>query len=351
MSSPTHYCETYGFDADWRRTRLMLIGLGEEDLDRVPRLHEILCHRAGEIVERFYDHMTAHPETAPLLNGFDIEVLKRTHAEYLSSFGVDFMGLGYFEERLRVGMVHAWVQIPLSIYIAAFGVLQRLMHEVIEADSAEEAERRALCSLMLKLSALDVSLASEIYHQAQVRELEASVQNLRSERRLLREQVDTDRLTGLYSRTQTLALLGEALREAARSGDPLCVIMADLDHFKRINDENGHQTGDRVLRDAARRIKSALRDFDVVGRYGGEEFLAILYRTDRQTAAQVAERVRRRMAEHPIHAYGASYAVTLSQGVAEAHRGESVESLVSRADQALYAAKRAGRNCVVVADD
>jgi diguanylate cyclase (GGDEF)-like protein len=94
-----------------------------------------------------------------------------------------------------------------------------------------------------------------------------------------------------------------------------------------------------------------LRDFDMVGRYGGEEFVAVLQNTPLEVARQVAERVRQQVGGHPYNVVGSGFQITISQGLALAHAGDSVDSLIERADAALYAAKEAGRNCIKIADD
>ena len=122
--------------------------------------------------------------------------------------------------------------------------------------------------------------------------------------------------------------------------------MADLDHFKKINDVHGHLVGDRVLKIAATRMVSGARDDDEICRYGGEEFLFVLEDTELAEAKDVAERVRTRIGDDAVHGRNAKIHISLSLGVAEARENDSVDALIDRADAALYAAKLAGRNCV-----
>ena len=124
-------------------------------------------------------------------------------------------------------------------------------------------------------------------------------------------------------------------------------MMADLDHFKLINDNHGHLAGDKVLKEVAGRIKAGLREFDVVGRYGGEEFVILLENTSVHTAHQIAERIRLRIGSEPVHVAGHDMQVTISQGLALCSQGDDSHSVLSRADQAMYRAKQAGRNCIV----
>jgi len=161
-----------------------------------------------------------------------------------------------------------------------------------------------------------------------------------------------DKLTGLYRREIVLDALSREIRRAARIGQPLSVIMLDVDRFKQINDTLGHQAGDRVLGEVGRRLIDAGRAVDWLGRYGGEEFIAVLAGTDRGGALQAAERLRHAVSALPIATGRTARTVTLSAGLvsyATAPRAEewpTAEELVGAADAALYRAKNAGRDCV-----
>ena len=154
---------------------------------------------------------------------------------------------------------------------------------------------------------------------------------------------NTDMLTGLPNRRHTLAFLEKALAGAREHGAPLAVAIFDIDHFKRINDTHGHAVGDDVIRRVAQRAKAALRDEDMLGRIGGEEFVCILQRSSAQAAEIIAERVRK-----AVEVGTASEAdlpgATISVGLAVYDGETDVEELLYRADKALYVAKREGRN-------
>jgi diguanylate cyclase (GGDEF)-like protein len=159
----------------------------------------------------------------------------------------------------------------------------------------------------------------------------------------------TDPLTGLQNRRSLFELGRIEFSRARRMNRAFCCMMLDLDHFKRINDAFGHPVGDMVLREFAKRSKISVREVDLVARYGGEELIILLPETDRDTAMQVAERLRASIAATPIKASDQEIAVTVSIGVAAKDENTlELETLIARADQAMYIAKHRGRNCVAM---
>jgi diguanylate cyclase (GGDEF)-like protein len=346
--SATPLCEQFGFDDGWREAQLRLIGLEEYPRDLIRQLHQQVLLRdvAVSMVDAFYTQLLRNSQAAALLSSFDIGHLKERQIDYLSGFGVDYRGAAYFESRARIGVAHARVGVPLSLYLSSFGVLQTLMLEAIANQVPDGRDWLQLNRLVLRLMTLDIALATEVYHRAQIKDLGRSVKHLEQQQKALRSQLNQDALTGVSSRTSLLRALEEAIARAAKTGQPLCVIMADLDHFKTVNDTHGHLTGDKVLKEVAARIKAALREFDVVGRYGGEEFVLLLENTTNHTALQIAERVRTRIGSEPIHISGKRLDLTISQGLAERQDGDDCQSLLARADKAMYKAKQDGRDRV-----
>ncbi|PLX87632.1 MAG: diguanylate cyclase, partial [Desulfuromonas sp.] len=154
-----------------------------------------------------------------------------------------------------------------------------------------------------------------------------------------------DSLTGLFNRKVVIDRLREELSQSERLGTPLSCLMMDVDYFKNINDRFGHVAGDRVLVAFSEILTRCSRQYDIIGRYGGEEFLVILPGTDLETAQKVAEKYRRESSQEPLCIDVMEIPLTVSIGVAEFHAAdnESVDSLISRADAALYDAKRSGR--------
>lgn len=164
----------------------------------------------------------------------------------------------------------------------------------------------------------------------------------------LRELSTLDGLTGLLNHRAVLERLEQEMERCGRYGGEVTVVLLDLDHFKEINDRWGHLVGDQVLKEVGERLRAQLRSADVVGRYGGEEFLAVLPASGLETGRIVAERVRRSLSESPVLHDGQAIQVTASVGVAALAEagGKTMGELLALADERLYQAKREGRNCV-----
>ena len=164
----------------------------------------------------------------------------------------------------------------------------------------------------------------------------------------LRKQATHDYLTGLRNRVSMLDMLQKEFEKAPRSGKPVSVVMADIDYFKSVNDRFGHQAGDTVLTEVARRMAMEIRSYEDIGRYGGEEFIAVLSECDTEGAQKMGERLCQAVAAKPFEINGEKIHVTISIGVAASTQWTmpSEDILIRMADIALYRAKQAGRNRV-----
>ena len=164
-----------------------------------------------------------------------------------------------------------------------------------------------------------------------------------------RELATRDELTGLLNRRAMLDLMALEHRRSLRSGRPLLLAQLDIDHFKPINDQHGHATGDRALQAFASTVRASVRDTDVLARWGGEEFVLMLTDTSADQARGLLERIRQAVQALEIAHSAGSLQLTVSIGLAQHLPGDTVEHTLERADQALYRAKALGRNRVVVA--
>jgi diguanylate cyclase (GGDEF)-like protein len=170
-------------------------------------------------------------------------------------------------------------------------------------------------------------------------------------REALRHQAMHDGLTGLLNHAAILEAIDNELARARRTDQPVTLLIADLDRFKQINDTFGHLVGDLVLKEAARRMKSAVRSYDSIGRYGGEEFLIVMAGCDGESARVQAERIREAVGGEPIRVGDSAISVTTSIGVSSREIADPADSttILREADQALYLSKRTGRNRVTMA--
>jgi diguanylate cyclase (GGDEF)-like protein len=172
-----------------------------------------------------------------------------------------------------------------------------------------------------------------------------------AEGRKLEEAASRDPLTGVLNRGGIMDVAHREIEIATRTGERVGFIMADIDHFKDVNDSLGHAAGDAALKEFTRRLSGVLRRDDRLGRYGGEEFLIVAKRPTDETLATMAERFRAAIVSEPFNIIGKERSVTASFGGAVSRDGEaSAEDVIAQADQALYVAKRRGRNRVVIAN-
>lgn len=160
---------------------------------------------------------------------------------------------------------------------------------------------------------------------------------------MLERQATTDSLTGICNRRKFLEMLQAKIQEAQRYGMPLALVFFDIDHFKTINDTYGHEAGDKVLQELTRIVTGMIRQTDTFARFGGEEFVIIVYNNDVRTGLELAEKIRSCVGQHCFPQMGS---VTCSFGVAQFYPDDTAETIIKRADDAMYVAKQAGRNRV-----
>jgi diguanylate cyclase (GGDEF)-like protein len=162
----------------------------------------------------------------------------------------------------------------------------------------------------------------------------------------LEDMATTDRLSGLFNRHAFDVLIQQALAEHRRSERPLCALLIDIDHFKAVNDRYGHLRGDQMIGHLAGLVRASLRESDIACRWGGAEFLLLLRDCSVDHAVAIADKLRLQIVEQPLPDAAGDISVTISAGVSELRDEDTPETLIERADRALYAAKGAGRNCV-----
>jgi diguanylate cyclase (GGDEF)-like protein len=213
----------------------------------------------------------------------------------------------------------------------------------LTAESSPQVDIEAM-----NAGALDYLVKGEITPRSLERSLRYALK-LGETLEALRQLATRDQLTGLLNRREFDRIMAEEAERCRRFGQPLALVMVDIDHFKAVNDTHGHQAGDAVLREIAKTLTGQLRTVDRVARIGGEEFALVLMQTGRSAATEVAQRVVEAVAASPVVIEsGASLRLTISAGVAVLPDDVSwLELLIGAADRSLFAAKRGGRNRVM----
>ena len=236
----------------------------------------------------------------------------------------------------------------------AFSAILALFAWMLFSRSRDE-RRQAQLGLQARLGQdlLVARLREALTEQQSARQsLEAKSSELEASNHKLSQMAIHDAMTGAFNRGHVQELLRQEVARFARYRQPMCVLLLDIDHFKQVNDRYGHALGDKVLREMSVATLTTLREGDIYGRWGGEEFITVLPNITLQGALEAAERLRTDIAAQRIPTQRAdepSIGITVSIGVAEVQDSESAEDLVARADAALYQAKASGRNCVVAA--
>ena len=198
-----------------------------------------------------------------------------------------------------------------------------------------------------QFSAMRVGAEGFLTKPIQPEDLVAAVAICAERMRALRTLMARDSLTGLFNHSTTTQMLENLIAHAGRQNEILCFAMIDVDHFKTVNDTRGHPVGDQVLRALARVLQQRLRNSDIVGRYGGEEFAVILQEITLEAATRIIDQLREDFAKIRFHAGEVEFSCAFSAGVAAFPQFKDMKSLREAADRALYQAKNAGRNCVV----
>ncbi|WP_371394619.1 GGDEF domain-containing protein [Glycocaulis abyssi] len=187
--------------------------------------------------------------------------------------------------------------------------------------------------------------------ERRLQETSVEVNQLRGNLERVREEAMTDALTGLANRKRFDEAMRKARRDADLQGDDFCLVLCDIDHFKRFNDTWGHQTGDQIIRFVAACLSRFAKDTHIVARYGGEEYAIVMPRTTMADAAEIAEKVRATVESKRLLRKSTNEDlghITVSMGVSQHHDGELVERLIERTDANLYKSKQTGRNRVTV---
>ena len=280
-----------------------------------------------------------------MLTQNDIEKLYELHVDAHRAHKVEQLqvGLGDFLQKLtRLATSSGEDAIA---YAKTLEDCQEQLRDISNPDLMSQL----IAGLLTSTSAMHQSSKALLNELAATRD---QMQKLRVELGHLQNEAVTDPLTGLRNRRGFSVALEQLLAENANALKECAIMIADIDHFKKINDNYGHLFGDQVLRTAAQALKSVVKGRDIIARFGGEEFIMLLPNTPEHGAFALAEQLRSTFAKGRIKRSNSDEyidTITISVGVAKPMLGDTLEQAIERADKALYCAKQEGRNCVRIA--
>ena len=342
-------CDQLQITAEELQTRLAFLSFGAQDGRNLVEIHDVISSCVEELIAEFYDHLLQFEELRGILSDPKlVERLKGSQRRYLLSLGQLGDGVEYAEERLRIGLTHERVGLKQKWYLGAYHKLFELIVQPLAVRYSGDAGR--LSSLVLTLNKvlrIDEIFVVETYYHAKMQRMEDSLCQLKDAHRQLEGLSRQDSLTPVNNRRALMEALALEFHRSRRYRHPFALLFLDLDHFKEINDRHGHAFGDQVLLHVVQLARGMIRPPDIIGRYGGEEFVIGLVECDQAGALQMAERIRLKIAQDQFAWEHHATAVTVSIGVVMLSPDiDQVETFITRADQAMYHAKRRGRNRV-----
>ncbi|MBR7628597.1 MAG: protoglobin domain-containing protein [Aeromonas popoffii] len=334
------------FDIAHRKELLLL---NEDDFSRLASYRPNIEPHIDALVDKFYEMQTGITEIALLIGDADtLTRLRTAQRRYILDLFSGLYDLEYVNNRLRIGLVHKRIGVEPKLYLAAINTLKGLLIEDIFTQIEHEQDRIAMLTALDKLFLFDITLVFETYIRSLVSEIESSKEKSEIYARTLEEKVRertqqleemsrTDSLTGLLSVRHLQENLTRTLRTCQRRAEPVVIAYLDINDFKQINDTQGHQRGDEILRIVGDCIRKVSRAEDYCFRYGGDEFCLILPNCNEDQARNVyLQRLTNALKEQVDD-------VTLSIGMVQTGPMQFDEghSLIRLADERMYAAKRA----------
>ena len=273
-----------------------------------------------------------------------MSVILRVYVAFIGSVATVVIAYLLTHASYLPGLERASLTAGAVIYCGVLLLIGRSVGALTHAALLQGFEREEALARVTESHRLELELREKL--EAESRQLEATNRKLHEANLKLHDLARQDGLTGVFNRRHLMEELGRCVHAFQRHGQIVSVVLIDVDHFKQINDTYGHQCGDQTLVALCARAGELLRELDLFGRWGGEEFLCVLPQTAYADALICAERIRAALAASPLIAGMPELRVTASFGVATCIAGDDADSLVKRADDALYAAKAGGRNRV-----
>ncbi|MEJ1297198.1 MAG: GGDEF domain-containing protein [Candidatus Sedimenticola sp. (ex Thyasira tokunagai)] len=327
--------------------RMELLGLDKESLHLLSKYKILIEDNVDIIVDEFYEKQTGIDEVSLLIGDADTLLrLRNAQRKYIIDLFAGNYDSEYVNNRLRIGMVHKRIGVEPKLYISAIRMLKELIVKVLKNNIDNNEVLGRILYVLDNLLYFDNTLVFDTYIDSLVGEIESakrkteayakSLEEKVAERtRQLEEQARLDPLTGIYNQRAMQDVLRRELATAKRRDSKLSIVYFDVDHFKKINDTQGHIKGDEVLKNIGQAMLDSIREVDVACRYGGDEFCLILPECDIENARDICNKVIKRFSErYPDY--------SLSMGISGIGPGEYVEGdiLIKNADEKMYFAKK-----------
>ncbi len=332
-------------DIDYRKE---LLSFSDKDCSLLVGFRAHLEDKINDLVAKFYEAQTSVAEIALVIGDADtLRRLQGSQRRYVLDLFSGTYDLEYVNNRLRIGLVHKRMGVEPKLYLAAIRTLKSLLVDVILESDKSEKDQHALLSAIDKLLWFDITLVFETYIRSLVSEIEISKnksdlyaieleEKVKHRTEQLEKMTRIDSLTGLLSVRYLKEVLARAIRFAKRRSEPLSVVYLDVNNFKDINDNEGHQKGDEILRGLGECINKISRTEDNCFRYGGDEFCLILPNCIESKAREIyINRLNKEINEKMD-------GLTISAGVAQAgpEQYDGPETLIRMADEDMFAAKK-----------
>lgn len=336
------------FEVDYRK---QLFTISSEDADTLLASKPIIESNIDALVNQFYEMQTSTPEIALLIGDADtLSRLRNAQRQYVLDLFSGVYDLDYVNNRLRIGLVHKRIGVEPKLYLSAIYSLKSLLQHYLQSKHTDQKLYEETMTALTKLFMFDIALVFDTYIRSLVSEIEASrekseqyalslEEKVRERTEQLEEMSRTDALTGLLNSRHMNEILTTSIRRAQRRQEPISLVYMDINDFKQINDTQGHQRGDEVLKAVAKVITSVSRDEDHCFRYGGDEFCVVLPNCGETHAHELYVARLNKELQQTIPG------VTLSTGIIETGPIDYLEatSLMRNADERMYAAKKSAK--------
>lgn len=334
--------------------RKELFCLSEEDINALVSCRVLIESHLDNIVDLFYEKQTAIDEISLLIGDFDtLNRLRSAQRTYILDLFSGFYDVEYVNHRLRIGLVHKRIGVEPKLYLSAVRELKEILVDTIKTQKKDQREINTVIDALDKLMYFDITLVFDTYIRSMLTEIDSARANLASYTKTLEEKVQDrtrqleelsrrDNLTGLFNLRTLEESLRRELNYAERNSLPLSLVYFDVDHFKEINDNQGHQRGDEILKTIGKILLEMSRDIDTPCRYGGDEFCVILPGATREEAKMYCKRFIQSLEQQ-------EHQLFLSIGIAQAGTEEymAAHELIKAADDNMYKAKaRQGHDIV-----